>query len=220
MDRATNILAYDVRAVMMFAQSVRWSEGTSKDEQHRLKALLARHVDLHLAAFTTEEIMRLIFYLWESTLYAVTVDALLEQWRQREDTPPENAWPAHDVANIQAHCGSFSNFMTYFPIVTSFRLHARKSSFVTDIRSNNDGAGQQLFNMARTESRDAAVFKIVALVGGNTAIAIECVHRELNAVLRELGWEGCLEREACKVLSLTNVSETLSAAYLLSLIHI
>jgi hypothetical protein len=68
--------------------------------------------------------------------------------------------------------------------------------------------------MARTESRDAAIFKIVALVGGNTAIAIECVHRELNAVLRDLRWEGCLEREACKVLSLTNVSEALSAAYM------
>jgi hypothetical protein len=199
---------------MMFAQSVRWSQGTTKEEQYRLQALLARHVDLHLAAFTTFEIVRMIFYMWESTLYAVIVDTLLEQLTQRTDTPHDNAWPAHEVANIQAHCGSLSNFRTYLPVITSFRLHARKSSFVTDIRQNNDSAGQQLFNMSSTESRDAAVYKVVALVGGIKAIAIECVRREFNAVLRDLQWDGCLDRKACKVLGLADGSEALSAAYM------
>ena len=66
--------------------------------------------------------------------------------------------------------------------------------------------------MSRKESWVAAVLKIVALVGGIQAISMECVHREFNALLRDLGWDGCLDREACKVLDLADASEALSAA--------
>jgi len=64
------------------------------------------------------------------------------------------------------------------------------------------------------ESREAAFFKVVALVGRIKAIAIECVHREFNAVLRDLEWDGCLDREDCKVLGLADASEALSAAFI------
>jgi hypothetical protein len=68
--------------------------------------------------------------------------------------------------------------------------------------------------MALKDSRDAAVLKTIALVEGIKAISMECVYREFNALLKDLGWEGCLDREACKVLDLGDAGEALAAAFI------
>jgi hypothetical protein len=68
--------------------------------------------------------------------------------------------------------------------------------------------------MALKDSRDAAVLKTIALVGGIKAISMECVYREFNALLKVLGWEACLDREACKVLDLGDAGEALAAAFI------
>ena len=149
-------------------------------QQHRLHALLTRHIRLHSHTLTSQQILRLIFYTWEHTLYADTLGDLLIRWTQRPDAPLDE-WPAHAVESIPAHCSTFSDFRSYFPIVVAFRSHTRATSFFADIQANNSSAGGQHFNMSIEASRTAAVLKtIIALVGGIEAISMECVHREFS----------------------------------------
>ena len=82
MERATGILEYEVSQLTILCQFVRWSQGTSMIEQYRLHALVTRHIRLHSHTLTSQQILSLIFYTWEHTLYVDTIGDLLILWTQ------------------------------------------------------------------------------------------------------------------------------------------
>ncbi len=205
--RATSMDTYTVEGLMMLVEAVGCNTPTLYSDRVSLEALLTRHIQIHSAHLTAEHILKIISSTWEYVMYEDTITLMLQLLAKFPDIASYK-WPTHAIKDIQTRCPTLAAWMMYFPVLKEFRVHIRKSELHTSLSTKSrDGAGQ-FFIMALETERQQCVQKILQLVGGKDTITSQCINREFNMVMCELGHLKCLENEACWVVEAGKADDT------------
>jgi len=132
-------------------------------------------------------------------MYEGTVTLMLQLLTKWPDIAAYK-WPTHAIEDIQTRCATLAKWMAYFPVLKEFRIRIRASELHTSLKNKSRGGAGQFFIMALEPERQQCMDKILQLAGGKQIITAQCINREFNMVMCELGHVQCLGNETCWVL--------------------